>query len=112
VQLKVSEKDENGIIKKIVIVLKWGGELSFAGYEDSIELGKKMRMEKYDEDDCLSLYSSYKHDVKTYSSDEGRCIKTAAAFLKGFLCIDGELAPIITSMVTMDKKSQSKFLII
>jgi hypothetical protein len=31
-------------VKKIVIVLKWGGELSFAGYEDSIELGKKMRL--------------------------------------------------------------------
>lgn len=48
-----------------------------------------MRIERYDDKDLLSLYSSYKHDVKTYSSDEGRCIKTAAAFLKGFLSIGG-----------------------
>ncbi len=46
-----------------------------------------MRMERYEDNDFLSLYSSYKHDLKTYSSDEGRCIKTAAAFLKGFLNI-------------------------
>jgi hypothetical protein len=46
--------------------------------------------------------------VKTYASDEGRCIKTAAAFLKGFLSIEGELAPIISSMVMADSKAQSK----
>lgn len=72
-----------------MVVLKWGGELSFYGYQDAIELGKKMRVERYDDKNLLSLYSSYKHDVKTYSSDEGRCIKTAAAFLKGFLSIEG-----------------------
>ena len=71
-------------------------------------LGQKMRMERYDDHDCLSLYSSYRHDVKTYASDEGRCIKTAAAFLKGFLSIEGELAPIISSMVRADLKAQSK----
>jgi inositol hexakisphosphate/diphosphoinositol-pentakisphosphate kinase len=66
-----------------------------------------MRMERYDDHDCLSLYSEYRHDLKTYSSDEGRCIKTAAAFLKGFLSIEGELAPIISSMVKADPKAQS-----
>ena len=71
-------------------------------------LGQKMRMERYDDHDCLSLYSSYRHDVKTYASDVGRCIKTAAAFLKGFLSIEGELAPIISSMVRADLKAQSK----
>lgn len=68
-----------------------------------------MRMERYDDNDLLSLYSSYRHDLKTYASDEGRCIKTAAAFLKGFLSIEGELAPIISSMVQADAKAQSKF---
>ena len=43
IQIKVNECDEKGKIKKIVIVLKWGGELSFTGYEDSIELGKLIR---------------------------------------------------------------------
>lgn len=66
-----------------------------------------MRIERYDDHDCLSLYSEYRHDLKTYSSDEGRCIKTAAAFLKGFLSIEGELAPIISSMVKADPKAQS-----
>lgn len=94
-QLKVLERAEKeegetvGAVKKVMIVLKWGGELSFYGYQDAIELGKKMRVERYDDKNLLSLYSSYKHDVKTYSSDEGRCIKTAAAFLKGFLSIEG-----------------------
>ena len=82
--------------------------MSFLGYEDAIELGRKMRTERYDDKDCLSLYSSYRHDLKTYASDEGRCIKTAAAFLKGFLSIEGELAPIISSMVQADSKAQRK----
>ena len=68
-----------------------------------------MRMEKYiDDQNFLSLHSSYRHDLKTYSSDEGRCIKTAASFLKGFLNIEGgsELAPIITTLVNANKKAQ------
>jgi len=74
-QLKVSERyspaedNVNGPIKTVLIVLKWGGELSYFGYLDAIELGKKMRTERYDDRDCLSLYSSYKHDIKTYASD-------------------------------------------
>ena len=67
-----------------------------------------MRMEKYNDDqDFLSLHSSYRHDLKTYSSDEGRCIKTAASFLKGFLNIEGGLAPIITSMVVIISKCKN-----
>lgn len=67
-----------------------------------------MRMQKYsDSQDLLSLHSSYRHDLKTYSSDEGRCIKTAASFLKGFLNIEGGLAPIITSLVKTNKKAQN-----
>ena len=33
----------------------------------------------------LRLHSTYRHDLKCYTSDEGRCQKTAAAFLKGLL---------------------------
>ena len=112
IQLKVLQRQKQegqgrGRIRRIMIVLKWGGQLSYMGYLDAIQLGKKMRMQRYDEHDCLSLYSSYRHDVKTYSSDEGRCIKTAAAFLKGFLSIEGELVPIISSMVKAHAKAQS-----
>lgn len=92
----------------MLIVLKWGGELSYSGFLDAIELGKRMRIERYNDKDLLSLYSSYKHDVKTYASDEGRCIKTAAAFLKGFLSIGGEVAPIISSMVRLITRHKVK----
>lgn len=69
-QLKVIERDEQQKISKIMIVFKWGGELSTKGFNDAVELGKKMRMEKYNDDqDFLSLHSSYRHDLKTYSSD-------------------------------------------
>lgn len=34
--MKVQDRDEKGKIKKIVIVLKWGGELSYTGYEDAL----------------------------------------------------------------------------
>ena len=40
-QLKVLDRSppadgKKGAIKKIMIVLKWGGDLSFLGYEDAI----------------------------------------------------------------------------
>lgn len=54
----------------------------------------------------LRLHSTYRHDLKIYSSDEGRCLKTAGAFTKGFLNLDGELTPIIVSMVRKDDVAQ------
>jgi hypothetical protein len=41
-QLKVVERGEKtegqlkGVIKKVMIVMKWGGELSYFGYQDAI----------------------------------------------------------------------------
>ena len=52
------------------------------------------------------MHSTYRHDLKTYSSDEGRCLKTAGAFCKGFLKLEGELTPIIVSMVRKDDVAQ------
>ena len=48
-QLKVLEREEaegkeKGPIKKIMLILKWGGDLTHVGYQDAIELGKKMRI--------------------------------------------------------------------
>jgi len=51
----------------------------------------------------LRLHSTYRHDLKCYTSDEGRCQKTAAAFLKGLLQLDGALAPILVIMVRKDE---------
>jgi hypothetical protein len=45
------------------------------------------------------LQSTYRHDLKIYSSDEGRVQMTAAAFVKGFLDLEGELTPILASLV-------------
>lgn len=69
-QMKVISRNEEQKIDKVLIIFKWGGELSTKGFHDALELGKKMRMEKYNDDqDFLSLHSSYRHDLKTYSSD-------------------------------------------
>jgi inositol hexakisphosphate/diphosphoinositol-pentakisphosphate kinase len=47
----------------------------------------------------LRLHSTFRHDLKIYASDEGRVQMTAAAFAKGLLALDGELAPILVQMV-------------
>ena len=54
----------------------------------------------------LRLHSTYRHDLKCYTSDEGRCQKSAAAFLKGLLFLEGPLAPVLAIMVRNDEKVQ------
>ena len=54
----------------------------------------------------LRLHSTYRHDMKCYTSDEGRVSKTAAAFCKGLLDLEGALAPILAIMVRNDKTSK------
>ena len=54
----------------------------------------------------LRLHSTYRHDLKCYTSDEGRCQKTAAAFLKGLLFLEGALAPVLAIMVRNDEVVQ------
>jgi Histidine phosphatase superfamily (branch 2) len=44
----------------------------------------------------LRLHSTYRHDLKIYSSDEGRVQTSAAAFTKGLLDLEGNsLTPIL-----------------
>ena len=48
----------------------------------------------------LRLHSTYRHDLKIYSSDEGRVQTSAAAFTKGLLDLEGtSLTPILVSLV-------------
>ena len=105
--------DENGNKKykvtKALIILKWGGFLTHAGIEQARILGKTFRVTLYPTSDdeqngLLRLHSTYRHDLKCYSADEGRCLKTAASFLKGLLQLDGPIIPIISSMVTCDEE--------
>lgn len=51
----------------------------------------------------LRLHSTYRHDFKIYSSDEGRVQVAAAAFTKGLLDLEGSsLTPILVSLVAKD----------
>ena len=94
--------------------MKWGGELTHSGVQQAVNLGKEFRTKFYVETEgeqdpgggLLRLHSTYRHDLKCYTSDEGRCQKTAAAFLKGLLDLDGALAPVLAIMVRKDEDAQ------
>ncbi len=48
----------------------------------------------------LRLHATYWHDLKTYSSPEGRCQITAAGFLKGLLDLNvGDIVQILPTML-------------
>ncbi len=89
-------------VKKALMILKWGGNITHSGIDQARVLGKTFRVEMYPSTDgsgLLRLHSTYRHDLKCYSSDEGRCLMTAASFLQGFLQLDAPIIPIISSMV-------------
>ncbi|XP_036591220.1 inositol hexakisphosphate and diphosphoinositol-pentakisphosphate kinase 1 isoform X5 [Trichosurus vulpecula] len=92
----------------LLLVLKWGGELTPDGRVQAEELGRAFRcMYPGGQGDyagfpgcgLLRLHSTYRHDLKIYASDEGRVQMTAAAFAKGLLALEGELTPILVQMV-------------
>jgi hypothetical protein len=62
-------------------------------------MGSEFRKRIYPGDGLLRLHSTFRHDLKIYSSDEGRVQVTAAAFIKAFLNLEGELTPILVSLV-------------
>jgi inositol hexakisphosphate/diphosphoinositol-pentakisphosphate kinase len=61
------------------------------------ELGRYFRNNMYPGEGTglLRLHSTYRHDLKIYSSDEGRVQMSAAAFAKGLLDLEGQLTPIL-----------------
>ncbi|XP_067003920.1 inositol hexakisphosphate and diphosphoinositol-pentakisphosphate kinase 2 isoform X3 [Anabrus simplex] len=92
----------------LVLILKWGGELTPAGRIQAEELGRIFRcmypggQGEYAGTQglgLLRLHSTFRHDLKIYASDEGRVQMTAAAFAKGLLALEGELTPILVQMV-------------
>eukprot|EP00939_MAST-03C_sp_MAST-3C-sp1_P004136 g4136.t1 len=106
VQLKPKKwyRDKKSGVKEVLLVLKWGGALTKAGQIQAGHIGKAFRRTMYPTNDVLGLgllrlHSTFRHDLKIYSSDEGRCLMTAAAFAKDFLDLEGELPPILTSLV-------------
>lgn len=108
-----SSDDETPKDPSLVLILKWGGELTPAGRIQAEELGKIFRCMypggqgrhaggEYAGKQglgLLRLHSTFRHDLKIYASDEGRVQMTAAAFAKGLLALEGELTPILVQMV-------------
>lgn len=92
-------------VAEALLILKWGGELTHAGRVQAEALGHSFREDLYPGEGTglLRLHATYRHDLKIYSSDEGRVQMTAAAFSKGFLDLEGKLTPILVSLVRKDK---------
>jgi inositol-hexakisphosphate/diphosphoinositol-pentakisphosphate 1-kinase len=102
----------DGTIKEccteVQLVLKWGGHLTKLGEKQSIQLGRRFRHAMYPDapgGGILRLHSTFRHDLKIKTSDEGRVMKTAAAFAKGLLELEGDLPPILVSLVHKEKGS-------
>ena len=72
-------------VSQVQVILKWGGEVTEQGVEMSKLEGERFRTQLYVNDDSgglLRLHNTFRHDLKLYSSDEGRVQTTAAAFAK------------------------------
>ena len=99
-------------VTQALLILKFGGVLTHLGKNQAEFLGRDFRMRMYpggdpNSDGLLRLHSTYRHDLKIYSSDEGRVQITAAAFIKGLLDLETEnnqLTPILASLVNKDAK--------
>ncbi|KAL7604454.1 hypothetical protein Lser_V15G20588 [Lactuca serriola] len=100
--LKGDTEEERPI--EALMVLKYGGVLTHAGRKQAEELGRYFRNNMYPGEGTglLRLHSTYRHDLKIYSSDEGRVQMSAAAFAKGLLDLEGQLTPILVSLVSKD----------
>lgn len=91
-----------------LLILKHGGVLTHAGRQQAEALGSLFRNVMYPQNGptgggLLRLHSTYRHDLKIYSSDEGRVQTSAAAFAKGLLDLEGSaLTPILVSLVNKD----------
>ena len=87
----INDKDKPDTAKSLLLIVKWGGELTPAGRVQAEQLGRAFRcMYPGGQGDyagfpgcgLLRLHSTYRHDLKIYASDEGRVQMTAAAFAK------------------------------
>jgi hypothetical protein len=94
---------------ELLVILKWGGDLTPLGRTQAEQVGALFRHNLYPDTEgggVLRLHSTYRHDLKIKASDEGRVMKTAAAFTKGLLELEGQLTPILASLVTVEEKNR------
>ena len=101
------------VVEEALLIMKWGGELTQTGREQAETLGRHFRQHIYPQygpagGGLLRLHATYRHDLKIYSSDEGRVQTSAAAFAKGLLDLEtsgtdsASLVPILVSLVRKD----------
>lgn len=89
---------------RLVVGLKWGGELTEAGINDAEEFGRNFRSETYPSEVIDELHATLRHDMKIYATKESRCQQTAAAVCKGLMRTHcQELPPLIAAMVRTDE---------
>lgn len=112
VQLKPLEFEANPDTKELkvvraLLVLKWGGNITHSGLKQAERFGSFFRENFYknEQEGLLRLHSTYRHDLKIYSADEGRSQLTAAALTKGLLMIEDNLTPILSSFVNSDRNT-------
>ena len=115
-KVKICEDSGYAEVVEALMIIKHGGILTSCGKRQSEELGSKFRKQMYPQgkdgegDGLLRLHSTYRHDLKIYSSDEGRVQVSAAAFAKGLLDLEGNsLVPIMASLVNKDQQILDAF---
>jgi hypothetical protein len=94
-------------VQEALLILKWGGNITHSGLKQAERFGSFFRENFYknEREGLLRLHSTYRHDLKIYSSDEGRCQLTAAALTKGLLMIEDSLTPILSSFINSDRNT-------
>ena len=104
----ISSDPEKVRVVEVLLILKWGGDLTPLGQQQAEDLGESFRYAMYPDlgGGMLRLHATYRHDLKIKASDEGRVMKTAAAFAKGLLELEGQLTPILASLVTVEEKDR------
>jgi hypothetical protein len=108
----INHDSPNGIVPmratKLEVILKWGGALTPLGEAQAEYLGETLRKSLYPDPKgggVLRLHSTFRHDLKIRTSDEGRVMQTAASFAKGLLQLEGPLTPILVSLVRKETGS-------
>jgi len=88
---------------KLVVGLKWGGEVTSTGVAQAELFGRSFRKETYPMESIDELHATLRHDIKVYASKEPRCKQTAASFCKGLLRLASPLPPIVAALVRTDE---------